>query len=177
MPSARVPIPPYLLSQPWASAALPSHHIRAVLRLPGELRPIALRSFHSIACRAHLRQIAANGLQQEVPLTRLNKSRSLLAGTKRKDGNGKKEIGRSGGHGGIGDTGNGRDIAKSNGKGEKGGFGLVKENGLPVKSSALPENAAHVCSVFTLGFRNYADFFVATHNLSSPHTASRRHSR
>jgi hypothetical protein len=75
MPPARVPIPPYLRSPTWASltsTTIPTRHLRAVLRLPGELRPLALRSFYSLAYREQLQHIgtswtgnelAPNGLQ------------------------------------------------------------------------------------------------------------------
>jgi hypothetical protein len=49
MQPARLPVPPQLFAPPWFSNAASHPLLRSILRLPGELRPLALRSFHSVA--------------------------------------------------------------------------------------------------------------------------------
>jgi hypothetical protein len=49
MQPARLPVPPQLFGPSWPSNSFPRSTIREILRLPGELRPLALHSFHSLA--------------------------------------------------------------------------------------------------------------------------------
>lgn len=77
MPPSRVPIPPYVLSSIWASTNIPTRHLRAVLSLPSELRPVALRSFYSLAYRSQLQQIVSNSAANERASNALAHSQSF----------------------------------------------------------------------------------------------------
>jgi hypothetical protein len=49
MQPARLPVPPQLFGTRWASNSFSCPILCDILRLPGELRPLALRSFHCLA--------------------------------------------------------------------------------------------------------------------------------
>jgi len=181
MPPVRVPIPPSLLKTSWASKSLPPRYLRAVLQLPGELRPIALRSFYSIAYRAHLQQITSNTAQYDVPLHGVNTSRAFQLGQEREDGkdleNGKvdgvekgiaisDELERAGSTEGIEAAEQATDS------------GMRLENGTPTRQEAngnskVPQNSAPVRSIFAVEWRTFADLFAAHSEFTIPYPATR----
>lgn len=147
----------------WASQPLPPRYLRAILQLPGELRPIALRSFHSIGCRAQLDQISTTSSQHAIQLHRVSTPSSFLeghGGEKEKqlgEGIGRKIVEgdhtqRPGGRRSVGleasdeygAMGNANALEVNEDKDEKTGHEVLQQNGL---FKGLKPN--HVSRVFS----------------------------
>jgi hypothetical protein len=168
MPPVRVPIPPYLLNTSWASTSLPPRFLRAVLQLPGELRPIALRSYHSIACRAQSQHITSHAVQYDIPLHGVNRNHVFLGEQAGEDGKGD-------------DVGRGIELSDKNERtGRKGKTEQAKDSGLSMGNGTSRRLANHirlktasVGNIFTAESEHLAYFSAVPSTLALRCAASR----
>jgi hypothetical protein len=85
MQPARLHVPPQLLSPSWTIANSP-HTLRDILRLPGELRPYALRSFTSLAFLQQRQSNSGSGASRSSSAVRSSAGQTFRYGALRDDG-------------------------------------------------------------------------------------------